>query len=122
MADKSLEGQRKRQKILLIIALGIFLIAAVILYFGIFQGRGPASEIPIGDIGLPGSDTDRTSTWKGSAVSDKKLERINLDFEFLVEQILPFLKSHGDLPVKKGETGRDHPYIPYWLEQLEVEE
>ena len=116
MAIKSLE-QRKRQKILLIIVGGLLLIAVVILYFSIWQ-EGPS---------IPGVDFLKKIEESGSReterlIAEKKLERISLDFDFLVETMLPFLKSHGDLPVEKGETGRDNPFIPYWLERLEEPE
>ena len=111
MTAKSLENQKKRQKILLIITLSIILIAVIILYFGFWQKSTPEGEIDV--------STQNVSTRVQTAISEKKLERINLDFSFLVDKMLPFLKSHGDLPIEKGETGRDNPFIPYWLEQAE---
>jgi len=109
MAIKSLE-QRKRQKILLIIALAILVIAVIILYFG-FWGKGaPVSEeIVISEEGFEAPVQEQ----RQSLVLETKLKRIKLDIDFLKETILPFLEVHGDLPVEKGETGRDNPFIPY---------
>ena len=105
MAIKSLE-QRERQKILLFIALGILIIAALILYFGFWQGRG---ELETSLETEPTVDKDqRTGT-----ILEEKLRKIDLDFTFLTQTILPFLKAHGDFPVEKGETGRDNPFIHY---------
>lgn len=113
MAIKSLD-QRKRQKILLIIAGGLSITAVVFLYFTVWKG-GPS--IPGVDLLRRAEDTDEREAER--LVAEKKLERISLDFDFLVETMLPFLKSHGNLPIEKGETGRDNPFIPYWLELLE---
>lgn len=110
MAIKSLEGQKKRQRILLIATAGIILIAVIILYFSFWQKTTPE------EASLP---AESLLTQEKTVASEKKLERINLDFSFLVDRMLPFLRSHGDLPVKKGETGRDNPFILYWLEQTE---
>jgi len=105
MAIKTLE-QRKRQKILLFVALGIALIAVIILYFGFFK-KQPSSEVI--NIGTP----TPTTGGGGSSVSDEKLKKLNLDFDFLNNKILSFLKIHGQIPVEKGEAGRDNPFIPY---------
>lgn len=95
--------KRKRQKILLFVALGIVLVAVLVLYFGFWKKPAPSET------------TSLTPAPSGgvSAVSEERLKQINLDFEFLNEKILSFLKIHGDIPVEKGETGRDNPFNPY---------
>lgn len=100
MVIKSLQ-ERKRQKALLIVGLGILIIAAAVFYFGVWQ---KGKEAP--------SESIRADQ-KTGLVSEEKLMTINLDFSFLEEVILPFLKSRGNLPVEKGETGRTNPFIPY---------
>jgi len=104
MVIKSLE-QRKRQQILLIIALVTFLAAFLVVYFGFFKKeRVIIEEAPAA---VPQEEEPL------SAVLEEKLRRISLDFEFLNQKILPFLKIYGDIPVEKGTTGRDNPFIPY---------
>ena len=102
MGIKSLE-QRKRQQTLLIIGAVIIIIAAAILYFGFWQEGKGGEEILSGE----------NKQSKENIILEEKLKKIDLDFVFLNEKILSFLKSHGDLPVIKGETGRSNPFIPY---------
>lgn len=107
MVIKSLE-QRKRQQILLIVALVIFLAAVLVLYFGFWKKEKivTTEEVPQA---LPQEEEEEQIP----TVLEEKLIRISLNFEFLNQKILPFLKIHGDLPVKKGQTGRDNPFVPY---------
>ena len=107
MADIKPIQQRKRQKVLLIVSFGIFLAAGLVLYFGVWQGGAGISI----ETFAPPAEIDTLEI--RSAVVEKKLERINLDFTYLLETMLPFLKSHGDLPVEKGTTGRENPFVPY---------
>jgi hypothetical protein len=109
MPIKSLE-QRKRQKILLIASLGILIIAALILYFSFWQVKDKIPEtVPLeAEEGLLPSQKERTIL-----ILEKRLKMIDLDVSFLNETILTFLKSHADLPIEKGETGRPNPFIPY---------
>ena len=101
--------QRRRQQILLIVALVILLVTGGVLYFGFLKKPKPLSQEAIPAEALPGLVTEQTSP-----LLDEKLRRINkLDFEFLNEKILSFLKIHGNLPVQKGATGRENPFIPY---------
>lgn len=107
MAIKSLE-QKKRQKILLFVGLGIILAIVLVLYFG-FWKTTPVPESQIS----PGTGVDTVP--KTSTATEEKLQKINLDFDFLNEKIIPFLKIHGNVPVKidKNEVGRSNPFIPY---------
>lgn len=102
MAIKSLEEQRKHQKILLVVGLGILIIAGLILYFTFWRETGIISleERP--------TESERTGT-----ILEEKLKKIELDFSFLTQTIIPFLKIHGQIPVEKGTTGRTNPFIPY---------
>ncbi|MFZ5559665.1 MAG: hypothetical protein ACOZAL_02645 [Patescibacteria group bacterium] len=105
MPIKSLE-QRKRQQILLIVALVIFAITGLVLYFGFWKKEKvvPPESQPVS----PEGEGEQLP-----AILEEKLKRINLDFEFLNQKILSFLKIHGNIPVKKGTTGRENPFIPY---------
>jgi len=102
MASTFLE-KRKRQKLLLFVALGIVLVAILILYFAFWKKPAPSETAP--PTSAPSAGV--------SAVSEERLKQINLDFEFLNEKILSFLKIYGDIPVEKGETGRDNPFNHY---------
>lgn len=108
MAIKSLE-QRKRQKILLIVTLGILIIAGLILYFGFWQEGG---VIPKGLFSEDGAaDLDRTQ--RTGLILEERLKKTELDFTFLTQTILSFLKIHGQIPIEKGATGRINPFVPY---------
>lgn len=108
MPIKSLE-KRKRQQILLIVGLCILIVAALVLYFGFWKGE----SMPLEEISLEEERELPEQDQRTAIVLEEKLKKIDLDFGFLKETILPFLKSHGDLPVKKGEAGRANPFIPY---------
>jgi len=107
MVIKSIE-QRKRQKTLLFVGLGLILVTVLVLYFG-FWKKVPIPEEQIG------SQAAGTAVPKVSTATEEKLKKIDLDFKFLNEEIIPFLKIHGDIPVKvdKDKVGRDNPFIPY---------
>lgn len=104
MAIKSLE-QRKRQKILLIVTLGILIIAGLILYFFLWQEDG---------ITLPkdgSAESERVQ--RTGLILEERLKKTELDFTFLTQTILSFLKIHGQIPIEKGATGRINPFVPY---------
>jgi hypothetical protein len=112
MAIKSLE-QRKRQKTLLFVGLGIVLATAAVLYFGFWKTTPvPEEQFTPGTTGIMGTVE---TTPKVSMATEEKLKKINLDFKFLNEKIIPFLKIHGNIPVEvdKDKVGRDNPFIPY---------
>jgi len=103
--------QRSRQKVLIFVALGVALATGLVLYFGFFKNKAstPSMEIAEG----PGTEIFPESVTKVSPAIEEKLKKINLDFEFLNNKILSVLKIHGKIPVEKGSTGRDNPFIPY---------
>jgi hypothetical protein len=107
MAIKPLE-HKKRQKTLLFVGLGIVLATILVLYFGFLK----TTLVPEEQI-LPGTAVGTVT--KSSSATEEKLKEINLDFKFLNEKIIPFLKTHGNVPVKidKDEVGRSNPFIPY---------
>ncbi|OGZ32949.1 MAG: hypothetical protein A2V69_03015 [Candidatus Portnoybacteria bacterium RBG_13_40_8] len=105
MPIKPLE-QKKRQKILLFVGLGAVVITLLILYFSLWKKATPAEETTTSAIPI-------SQRSQSALILEEKLKKIKLDFDFLNEKILSFLKIHGDLPVEKGETGRDNPYVPY---------
>lgn len=104
MTIKSLE-QRKRQKVLLFVALGIIVVAFLVFYFGFLKNNGGTSE----EIAVAPSQDQESEK---NIILEERLKRITLDFEFLNEKILSFLKIHGAIPVQKGTSGRENPFIP----------
>lgn len=108
MAIKTTE-ERKKQTTLLILALIILIAAAAVFYFGFLSKRKnvsiPESYVPV----TPGQQAVPQPQIP-SAVLDSRLKKITLNVDFFIKTILPFLKTHGDLPVKKGEVGRDNPF------------
>ena len=105
MPIKSLE-QRKRQQILLFVGIGVVIITLLVLYFNFWKKEVPPEEGT--SLAIPISQRSQSEQ-----ILEEKLKKIKLDFDFLNDTILSFLKIHGDLPVEKGETGRDNPYVPY---------
>jgi flagellar basal body-associated protein FliL len=100
MAIKSIE-EKKKQTILLILALVIFIAAFAVFYFGYLKKRG---NVPV--VEQQAAPESQIS----SAVLDQHLEKMSLDVDFLAKTILSFLKTHGNLPVTKGATGRINPF------------
>lgn len=108
MPIKTLEEKKKQQKLLIVAGI-LFLVSFVVLYFGVLKksGGNVANDI---NVPQPGQEIINKNQ-QVSVVSEEKLKKIDLNFDFLNNTILPFLKVHGDLPVKKGETGRANPFI-----------
>lgn len=99
--------QRKRQQILLIVAIAILIITGMVLYFGFWRGGAPKEAII--EQGLERIEQEKITT----LVLEKRIKKTELDFTFLTQTILPILKIYGDLPVQKGITGRPNPFISY---------
>ncbi|MFH1129213.1 MAG: hypothetical protein V1686_00540 [Patescibacteria group bacterium] len=107
MAIKTIEEKKKQQKLLIVAGI-MFLAAFIILYFGVLKkGGNVAVDTSTPQPGQEIIDTNQQS----SILLEQKLKNIDLNFDFLNSNILPFLKTHGELPVKKGETGRSNPFI-----------
>jgi hypothetical protein len=102
MAIKTLENRKKQQKLIIISGV-IILITLLILYFGIWKGSSPSTEVV-----QPGTDT---TTQAQALLSKEKLKKINLSTGFLIKTILPALKFYGKTPVEKGITGRPNPFV-----------
>jgi len=84
--------QRKKQKYLTIIVAAVFIITAVILWFGYFRKAEPVSEI------IPS-----LSSIKEIKIDFDVLENPFLQESQIFEKILPF----------EGEIGRKNPFSPY---------
>jgi len=101
MAIKTIEEKKKQQKLLILLAI-IILATFIILYFGYIK----KNTISVSNI----------STGENQSSSDiilkQGLGKTNLNIDYLNQVIFSFLKSHGDLPVKRIITGRANPFIP----------
>ena len=102
MAIKSLE-ERKKQNTLLIAAIVIFVVALVILYFAFWQKKSSITTE---------SEELKPAGQLSNIILEEKLKKIDLNTDFLINKIIPFLKSHGDLPARKGVTGKPNPFAP----------
>ncbi len=83
--------ERKKQKYLTLILMAVFVITAVILWFGYFRKPKPVSEnAPVGSI-----------------------KEIKIDFDVLDNQFLQESQVFEKAPSFEGEIGRDNPFLPY---------
>jgi uncharacterized protein YpmB len=98
MPIKSLE-ERKKQNLFLIIGAAIIIVGLIILYFAFWQKRESSSE-------------NQAVAETRLILSEQKLQKADLDFDFLANKMLTFLKSHGNLPVQKGAIGKINPFSP----------
>jgi flagellar basal body-associated protein FliL len=103
MEIKSLQ-QKKKQKTLMIIVLVIMLAAFLIFYFG-FIKKG--TEVSLDDINEPGVIQFNPAT----TALEEELKNVDLNTDFLINKILSVLKTNGDMPVRKGVTGRSNPFV-----------
>lgn len=93
--------QRKKQKMLMVVALAIIVVGVLVLYFGFWKKSAPSQEAA----GEP-----QTQHQAATVIIDEKLKKIDLNTDFFVNTMLAALKSHGNLPVQKGTTGRLNPF------------
>jgi len=84
--------QRKKQKYLTVIVIALFIIIAIVLWFGYFKKSESASETI-----LPFS----------------MVEQIEIDFNVLESQFLQESQIFEKIPSFEGEIGRDNPFTPY---------
>lgn len=92
--------QKQRQRILLGI-LAIVLIITAFVWYSNYQ-KAPSVEELI--------SSEKVT---GPSATEEKLKAVKLDFGVLDNKLFKSLKSHGVLPVTKGETGRQNPFEPY---------
>ena len=101
------EEQKKQKKLKIILVVTILLIVGVLGWR--FLGDGGnilPSFIPTSEYLFMDSETE-----EDLPIAIAKF--INLDLRVLNDFRFENLKSHGDLPIKIDEAGRDNPFIPY---------
>lgn len=83
--------ERKKQKYLTLIVMVVFIITAVILWFGYFREPKLVSEkAPV-----------------------RSIKEIKIDFDALENPFLQESQVFGKTPSFEGEIGRDNPFLPY---------
>jgi len=105
MAIKTIEEKKKQQKLLILLGV-IVLIAFIILYFGYLK----KNTVNVSNV--PQQVTNTEENGLSGAILRAGLEKTNLNVDYLNQVIFSFLRSHGDLPVKRIVTGRNNPFIP----------
>jgi len=83
--------QRKKQKYLTLIVMIVFVITAVILWFGYFRKSESALE----------------------EVLVSSVKEIKIDFDVLESPFLQESQVFQKTPSFEGEIGRDNPFLPY---------
>jgi len=112
--------QRKKQKYLTIIVMAVFIITAVILWFGYFRKTEPvseiipslnvASEIEINfEVFEKGLCEGVISICKQYADKEKCEDQDECHWFIFLEEAQIF----EEIPSFEGETGRDNPFLPY---------
>jgi len=94
------QKKKKRQKFLLIILVIVVFLAAIILWWSFLKSDEKIEKNYLLEI-----------MKKKIILESKKFA--NLDLSVLDSSLFNELKSHGDLPIKIGEVGRDNPFVPY---------
>ena len=111
--------EEKKQKILAVILVTCFLVMAIVLIWN-FSGSEtvskPAATVSedemISDFETIGESFPYLNEKNGSLPSEE-LVSTELDLKVLESMQFKDLRSHGDLPVKPGQTGRPNPFLPY---------
>lgn len=102
--------EEKKQKSLAVI-LTICLLAMAIVLVWNFSGsktsNQPAEKIPKTTDSFPYLDEE------SDFLPSEGLVSTELDLKVLESMQFKDLRSHGDLPVKVGQTGRPNPFLPY---------
>jgi len=83
--------KRKKQKYLIAIAVIVFAISGVILWFGYFRKPEPVSEV----------------------VPVSEVKAIKIDFSVLENPFLQEIQPFEQIPPFEGDIGRENPFLPY---------
>ena len=102
--------EEKKQKILAVVLVVCLLIMAIVLVWN-FSGTKTSNRlneiIPEATDSFPYLDKEEVF------LPSEELVSTELDLKVLESMQFKELRSHGDLPVKSGETGRLNPFLPY---------
>ena len=103
--------EEKKQKILTVILVTCFLVMAIVL---IWNFSGPkTSNQPAEMISETADGNFPYLNKENGSLPSEGLVSTELDLKVLESAQFKNLRSHGDLPVKSGQTGRINPFLPY---------
>ncbi len=103
--------EEKKQKILMVVLVVSILAAAIVL---IWNFAGPkTSNQPTEIISKTNNENFPYLDGKNGSLPSEGLVSTELDLKVLESTQFKDLRSHGDLPVKAGQTGRTNPFMPY---------
>ena len=103
--------EEKKQKILMVVLVVSILAAAIVL---IWNFAGPkTSNQPAEIISETNNENFPYLDVENGSLSNEELVSTELDLKVLESMQFKDLRSHGDLPVKVGKTGRPNPFLPY---------
>ena len=103
--------EEKKQKILMVILAVSVLAAAIVLVWN-FSGPKTISQ-PAETISKTIDESFPYLNEENGSLPSEELVSTELDLKVLESTQFKDLRSHGDLPVKAGETGRPNPFLPY---------
>ena len=103
--------EEKKQKILMVILAVSVLAAAIVLVWN-FSGSETSNQ-PAETISQKNNENFPYLDEKNGSLPSEGLVSTELDLKVLESTQFKDLRSHGDLPVKAGETGRPNPFLPY---------
>lgn len=85
--------QKKKQKYLIFIFLGVIAVTLIVIWLGFFK--------------------EKTFDFFSSSTAVVPLREVKIDFEVLESPTLKDLKPFSKIPAFEGEAGRDNPFLPY---------
>ena len=102
--------EEKKQKILTVILVTCFLVMAIVL---IWNFSGPKTSNQPTMISETADGNFPYLNKENGFLPSEGLVSTELDLKVLESTQFKNLRSHGDLPVKSGQTGRTNPFLPY---------
>ncbi len=105
--------EQKKQKILIVILIALILSIALVLVW-VFLGPKTVTKQPA-EKEISKMAKEKSSGEEGGRIfpMGEGLVSTELDLSILEKPQFKNLRSHGDLPVKAGQTGRANPFLPY---------
>ena len=103
--------EEKKQKILAVILVTCFLVMAIVLIWN-FSGPKTSSK-PAATVSETINENFPYLSKENESLPSEGLVSTELDLKVLESTQFKDLRSHGDLPVKTGQTGRSNPFMPY---------
>jgi flagellar basal body-associated protein FliL len=103
--------EEKKQKILAVILVTSVLAMAIVLIWNFSEPK--TSNQPAEMISETINENFPYLSENNGSLPSEGLVSAELDLKVLESMQFKDLRSHGDLPVKAGQTGRLNPFLPY---------